>query len=99
SGSGQQSLHFTNSDSADIEVLPVINTDGSVVILLSNHAVASPNDNNGAGLTAKISLDVSAFGSFTSGSEVLIDASTSPTAGPTATSISAQSPITVNFGG
>lgn len=99
SGSGQQSLQFANSDDADIEVLPVINTDGSVVILISNHAVASPNDNNGAGLTAKISLDVSALGSFTSGSEVLIDASTSPTTGPTATSISAQSPITVNFGG
>jgi hypothetical protein len=99
SGLGQQSLQFTNSDDADVEVLPVINTDGSVVILLSNHAVASPNDNNGAGLTAKVSLDVSALGSFTGGSEVLIDASTSPTAGPTATSISAQSPITVNFGG
>ena len=99
SGSGQQSLQFTNSDDADVEVLPVINADGSVVILISNHAVASPSDNNGAGLTAKVSLDVSALGSFTGGSEVLIDASTSPTAGPTATSISAQSPITVNFGG
>jgi hypothetical protein len=40
SGSGQESLQFTNSDDADIEVLPVINTDGSVVIMISNHAVA-----------------------------------------------------------
>jgi hypothetical protein len=38
-------------------------------------------------------------GSFTSVSEVLIDATTSLTAGPTATSISAQSSITINFGG
>jgi hypothetical protein len=99
SGSGQQSLQSTNSDSTDIEVLPVIDTDGSVVIMISNHAVASPNDNNGAGVAAKITLDVSSLGSFTSASEVMIDASTSPTTGPAATSISAQSPITVNFSG
>jgi hypothetical protein len=99
SGSGQQSLQFTNSDTADIEVLPALNTDGSAVIMISNHAVASPNDNNGAGLTAKISLDISALGSFTSATELMIDAKTSPANGPTSTSISAQSPIPVNFGG
>jgi len=99
SGSGQQSLQFMNSDDADIEVLPVVNTDGSVVIMISNHAVASPTDNNGAGLTAKVSVDVSSLASFTSASEVMIDASTSPTTGPTSTSISAQSPITVSFSG
>jgi Glycosyl hydrolase catalytic core len=99
SGTGQQSLQFTNSDDADVEVLPVINTDGSVVIMISNHAVASATDNNGAGLTAKVSVDVSSLGSFTSASEVMIDASTSPTTGPVATSVSAQSPITVNFSG
>ena len=98
-GSGQQSLQFTNSDNAEIEVLPVINTDGSVVILISNHAVASPNDNNGAGVAAKVSVDVSSLGSFTTASEILIDAKTSPATGPASTTISAQSPITVNFGG
>jgi hypothetical protein len=82
-----------------VEVLPVINTDGSVVIMVSNHAVASPNDNNGAGLTANISVDVSALGSFTTASELMIGAGTSPAAGPAATSISAQSPIAVDFSG
>ena len=99
SASGQQSLEFTNSDDPDIEVLPVLNTDGSVVIMISNHAVASPTDNNGAGLIAKVSLDVSSLGSFTSATEVMIDATTSPTTGPTSTSISPQSPIIVNFSG
>jgi hypothetical protein len=99
SGSGQQLVQFTNSDTSDIEVLPVINTDGSAVIMISNRAVASANDNNGAGLTAKISLDVSALGSFTSATEVMIDAKTSPANGPASNSISAHSPITVNFGG
>jgi len=99
SGSGQQSLQFTNSDDADIEVLPVLNTDGSVVIMISNHAVASPTDNNGAGLTAKVSVDVSSLGSFASASEVMIDATTSPITGPSSTSISVQSPIIVSFSG
>ncbi|MGH9517878.1 MAG: hypothetical protein ACRD3P_19600 [Terriglobales bacterium] len=99
SGAGQQSLQFMNSDTADIEVLPVMNTDGSVAIMISNHAVASLTDNNGAGLTANISLDVSGLGSFTSANEVMIDAKTSPANGPTSTVISAQSPITLNLGG
>jgi Glycosyl hydrolases family 39 len=99
SATGQQSLQFANSDDADIEVLPIINLDGSVVIMISNHAVASPTDNNGTGLTAKVSVDVSALGSFTSASQVMIDASTSPTTKPAAVTISAQSPITVNFTG
>jgi hypothetical protein len=99
SGSGQKLLQFTSSDVADIEVLPVINTDGSAVIMISNHAVASPNDNNGAGLTAEVSLDVSGLPSFTTASQLMMDAATNPTTGPSATSISAQSPITVNFSG
>jgi Cellulase (glycosyl hydrolase family 5) len=92
-------LQSTNSDSEDIEVLPVVNPDNSVVILVSNHAVASLTDNNGAGLAAKVTLDVSALGSFSSASEMMIDAGTSPIAGPTPVSIAAQSPITVNFTG
>ena len=99
SGTAQQSLQFTNSDDADIEILPVMNLDGSVVILISNHAVASLTDNNGAGLTAKVSVDVSSLSSFSSASEIMIDSSTNPTTGPTPISISAQSPITVSLSG
>ena len=98
-GSGQQSLQVTNSDDSDVEVLPVLNTDGSVVIMISNHAVASQSDNNGSGLTAKVSVDVSSLGSFTTGSEIIIDGNTNSTSGPSSTSISPQSPIIVNFGG
>jgi hypothetical protein len=99
SGSAQQSLQSTNSDDPDIEVLAALNTDGSVVIMISNHAVASPTDNNGAGLPAKVSVDVSSFPALSSASEVIIDASTSPATGPTLTSVSAQSPISVDFSG
>ena len=97
--SGQQVLKSTNSNSAQVEVLPVLNTDASVVVLISNHAVASAPDNNGAGLPAKISVDVSALGPFTTASEVTIDSTTSPLAGPSALSISPHSPISVTLNG
>lgn len=97
--SGQQVLNSTNSNSAQIEVLPVLNTDGSVAVLLSNHAVASASDNNGVGLPAKISVDVSALGSFTTASQVTIDSTTNPLTGPIAVSVSAHSPISVTLNG
>jgi len=98
-GSGQHLLQFTNSNSADIEVLPLRNSDGSVVVLISNHAVASPLDNNGAGLSAKVSLDISALGSFASASLVTIDSTTSAATGPSQSSISPSSPISLDMNG
>jgi hypothetical protein len=97
--SGQQLLQFTNSDDTDFEVLPVKNTDGSVVVMISNHTVASPNDNNGTGVPAKVTLDVSALGNFTSASLVMIDSSTSATSGPSQSLLSPASPITLNMNG
>ena len=100
SGAGQQLLlDSTNSNPAQVEVLPVLNPDGSVVIMISNHAVASPADNNGAGMTANISIDTSAFGTFSSASKLVIDSNTSATTGPTAASISAASPIQLTMNG
>ncbi|MEQ1354576.1 MAG: hypothetical protein ABLT11_11190, partial [Candidatus Acidiferrum sp.] len=98
-GSGQTLLQLTNSNNAQIEVLPVSNSNGSVIVMISNHAVASSSDNNGAGLTANISVDVSALGTFTSGSKVTIDSTTSPITGPTAVSVSPASPIAVSIKG
>jgi hypothetical protein len=97
--SGQLLLQSTNSDTTDIEVLPVENADGSFVVMVSNHAVASATDNNGAGLTADISIDTSALGSFSSASEVVIDSSTSAATGPGPVSISPGSPIKLSLNG
>jgi hypothetical protein len=97
-GSGQTLLNVTNSNNAQVEVLPVVNSDGSVVVMISNHAVASASDNNGAGLTANIAVDVSALGS-TSGTQVMIDSTTSPATGPASVSISPHSPITIAIKG
>ena len=96
---GASILQLTNSDDTEIEVLAVQNPDGSVVIMLANHAVNASTDNNGPGAPRTISIDVSALGSFTSGSLLTIDASTGVTVGPTATSVTPGPQMTVIFSG
>jgi hypothetical protein len=98
-GPGRQILQTSNTNTPDVEELAVLNTDGSVVVLISNHAVASASDNNGKGLDGKITLDVSALGAFTTASLVTIDSTTSPITGPTPVSISPTSPITLTLNG
>jgi len=99
SGTSQKLLDSTNSNNAQVEVLPVANPDGSVVIMVSNHAVASATDNNGKGLTADVSIDTSALGGFASASKLVMDSTTSATTGPAATSISPVSPISLTMNG
>jgi uncharacterized protein (TIGR03437 family) len=65
----------------DTHTLAARNVDGSVVILMSNHAVASPTDNNGPGAVRDFMLDVSALGAFTSATLLHLDATT-PLTGP-----------------
>jgi hypothetical protein len=99
SNAGANLLGFTSSDDTDIEVLPARNADGSVVIMISDYAVANPSDNNGAGLARSVGVDISALGSFSSASLLVIDKNTSASTGPTAASVSPASPITVSLGG
>jgi uncharacterized protein (TIGR03437 family) len=86
------------------------NVDGSVVILMSNYALApvtaSPSngnstinfDDNGVGAPRTFALDVSALGSFTTATLVTLDASTPLPGGPvpqTLTPISSQLQVTL----
>jgi hypothetical protein len=96
---GASILQSTNSDDPEIEVLAVRNPDGSVVIMLANHALKAPTDNNGPGAPRTISVDVSALGSFQSGSLLTIDAETSASSGPTATSVTPSAQMTVSLDG
>jgi Glycosyl hydrolase catalytic core len=96
---GTSLLEYTSTDDADVEVLPVKNADGSVVIMVANHTVNSPTDNNGPGGTQTIQLDISALGSFSSGSLVVIDANTSATDGPSPTPVTPAAQITIPLNG
>jgi hypothetical protein len=92
-------LQFTNNDSADVEVLPVKNSDGSFTIMISDHAVASPSDNNGSGSPREIDMDISALGSFQSASLLTIDANTNVSQGPAAVSQTPSSTMKVTLNG
>jgi hypothetical protein len=97
---GATLLPYTDTDSTELETLPVQNGDGSVVVMVSNHAINMPKtDNNGPGAPRTISIDVSALGTFTSGSLLTIDATTSATSGPTATSVTPSPQMTVSLNG
>jgi hypothetical protein len=96
---GASLLKYTDTDSAELETLPVQNSDGSVVVMVANHAVNSANDNNGPGAPRSVLIDMSALGSFSSGSLLTIDASTSAANGPVASSVTPAAQMTINFNG
>jgi uncharacterized protein (TIGR03437 family) len=66
----------------DTHTLALRNPDGSVVILMSNHAINNIyKDNNGAGVSRTFALDLTALGTFGTASLVTLDSAT-PAGGP-----------------
>ena len=96
---GAAILQVTNSNPGALEALAVRSDDGSVAILLANHAVRNATDNNGPGVPATVTLDVSALGSFSLATVTAINATTSPSLGPSTQSVAAQGPIPISFPG
>ncbi|HLG95939.1 MAG TPA: hypothetical protein VKX49_06480 [Bryobacteraceae bacterium] len=83
----------------DTHTLALRNVDGSVVIVMSNHAVAKPlTDNNGPGLSRTFALDLSALGPFRSATLVTFDAST-PAGGPVPQPLTAAAQMQVTLPG
>ena len=96
---GSQLLQFTSSDDADFETLAVVNNDNSVIVMIANHTVNASTDNNGPGVSKIVSVDVSALGTFSSGTLLTIDKNTSVANGPTATSMTPASQMTITLNG
>jgi hypothetical protein len=98
SAAGANLLQYTATDDAELETLPVINSDGSVAIMVANHTVNAATDNNGLGAPRSVLVDVSALGTFSSSSLLTIDKDTNVATGPIATSVtpSAQMIMTLN---
>jgi len=98
SPSGAELLAYTSTDTSDVEILPVANGDGSLVVMVANYAVKSPGDNNGPGAPRTILIDTTAWGNFSSGSLLAIDANTSVADGPVASTVTpaSQIPVTLN---
>jgi hypothetical protein len=97
---GSQVLQNTSSNSADLETLAVINSNGDVVVMVANHAVLNPStDNNGTGVPYAVTVDISALGTFSSATLTTIDKTTDATTGPPTTTVAPTSPITIDLNG
>ena len=84
---------------ADLEVLPVRNDDGSVVVMISNHAVAKAADNNGPGVPRTVSVGVGDLGAFSQADALVLDRSTDRAKGPVATTLTPASTLEVTIDG
>lgn len=78
----------------DTHTLAARNPDGSVVVLMSNHAVNNPKDDNGSGAARTFALDLPALGSFSSATLVMLDNQT-PAGGPAPISLTPSSQMNV----
>jgi hypothetical protein len=92
-------LSLTNTDSDNVEVLPVKRSDGSVLVMVANHAVASASDDDGAGAPRTVKLDLSSLGSFATAKQLTIDSSTDPVAGPSEQSVDYSSTMQLTMSG
>ncbi len=95
---GSRLLQYTSTDDGELETLPVINSDDSVVVMVANHTVNAPSDNNGPGSARSVLLDVSALGAFSTATLLTIDKNTDVAAGPVPAGLAVepQIPITLN---
>ncbi len=87
------------SEDSTVETLVVKNADGSVVVMIANHAVHASTDNNGAGDPRAVSIDLSGLGTFSSASLLTIDKNTNVANGPAAAPVTPAAHMTIQLGG
>ena len=92
-------LSLTITEAATVETLATKNSDGSVLLMVADHAVLSPTDNNGTGDARTVILDISALGNFTSASQLNIGATSDLTNGPQPSPITLAPKLTVTLPG
>jgi hypothetical protein len=96
---GPDILELSATDTTTVETLATKNADGSVTVMVDDHAVASPADNNGSGAARTVIVDVSGLGNFTSASLLSIDAASSASSAPVPVAVTPASRMTVSLTG
>jgi len=96
---GADILQLGVSENTSVETLAVRNGDGSVVVMVADHAVQTSMDNNGPGDPRVVRIDLSALGTFSSASLLTIDKKTDVTNGPSAASVTPAAQMTIQLGG
>lgn len=96
---GPDILQLSVTETSSVEILATKNADGSVVLMIVDHAVHAATDDNGPGDARTVLADVSALGTFSTGTSITIDKNTNATNGPSAVSITTAPKISVTLGG
>ncbi len=92
-------LALEASDTSSIESLATKNPDGSYVLMITNRAVHSSSDNNGAGDPRTVIVDVTALGKYSSVSQLNLQSDTDVTNGPQPTSLTPAPKLSVTLNG
>jgi hypothetical protein len=96
---GPDILDLNATETSTVEILATRNGDGSVVVMLANHAAHAANDNNGAGDPRTVVVDTTPLGTFSTATQLTIDASTDTLNGPAEVSVTPAAKMTVTLGG
>jgi hypothetical protein len=96
---GAEILQLGVSENSSVETLVIKNGDGSVVVMVADHAVQSSTDNNGPGDPRAVAIDLSSLGTFSSASLLTLDKNTNVATGPTATPVTPAAQMTIQLGG
>jgi hypothetical protein len=96
---GPNILMLTATDTTTVETLATENADGSVTVMVDDHAVASATDNNGSGAPRTVLVDTSSLGNFSSASLLSINSTTSASSGPVAVSVTPAPRMTIMLSG
>ena len=96
-------LKESSTETSTVEVLATLNAADQVAIMIANHAVHSPGDNNGPGDPRTVVVDLAPFICSAGGSVparlLTIDANTDASAGPTSVPVTAAPRVTVTLNG
>jgi hypothetical protein len=96
---GPNILELSATDTTTVETLATQNADGSVTVMVDDHAVASSTDNNGSGAARTVIVDISSLGNFSSASELSINASSSASSAPAPVTVTPAPRMTIQMGG
>jgi hypothetical protein len=82
-----------------VEILATRNTDSSVSLMVTNYAVVSATDDNGAGAPRTVYVNLGALGTFSTATEVDLNAATSTSTGPSSTAFIPSATLPLTFQG
>jgi hypothetical protein len=96
---GPDILDLNATETSSVEILATRNSDGSVVVMMADHAVHAAKDNNGTGDPRTVVVDTTSLGTFSSATQLTIDANTDIPTGPAEVPIAPAARMTVTLGG